>query len=155
MTEDMTQENALDGPASFTSTLERCTGSPRSFCGRILRIDEACRVRVESAGSALRGGAWSGHRLPGVRGNGGYDPLPDKVKAAKKRACSQMAGPAEIHKKLDQRLAELSKFTRKFVDARLPVAVALPVQKARAALRQREKDCLECSGETPGFLLGI
>jgi hypothetical protein len=38
-----------------------------------------------------------------------------------------MTGAAEVHKKLDEGLAELAKFAGKFVDAGLPIAVTLAV----------------------------
>jgi hypothetical protein len=64
--------------------------------------------------------------LPGARRDGHYA-LSHEVKASKKGTRAEMTGTAEVHKKLDKRLAELAKLARKFVDAGLPVAVTLAV----------------------------
>jgi hypothetical protein len=94
------------------------------------------------------------HRLPGARRNSD-NPLSYEIKSAKEGSGAEMAGSAKVYEKLHEGLAELSKLPGKLVDTRLPVAAALPVQQARAALGQCKKDRLECGTETLGFLLGI
>src|ERR1700738_3981759 len=149
----MAQENALNRSARFAHSLDGSAAGPGGFGGRILRADQTCCVRIESTRGALRH-ALAEHRLPSV-GRNGDNPLPHKIKAAKEWPRAEMARPAKVHEKLDQRLAELPKFAGEFVDARLPVAVALPVQKAGAALCQGEKNGLESGGEGLGFLVGV
>ena len=120
----------------------------------ILCVEQTCGGGIEATGGSLERGARAEHGLAGAAG-GGDDALADEIKAAEERAGAEMAGAAEVHEKLDERLAKFSKFAWEFVDAGLAVTVAFTAEETGAAFGKSEEDGLEGGGQAAGFLLGV
>ena len=81
-------------------------------------------------------------------------PHAGKVETAQERANGQLAGPTEVHQKLDHGAAQLLEFAREFISARQLAGVILPRQQLWAGMAQRPENLIEAAGQAPGLLFG-